>query len=162
MKSMQPNDDMPRQRLLPPKIFGGALIIALILKLIIPMRFLGAGTGREMGSLLGWLIVLASLALAAWAALALEMADTPISPDEPARNLVTGGPYRFARNPIYLSAALIFLGVGFIADSLWLFLAIPVVMFAVKKFAITPEEAQLTEKFGDAYREYSAAVRRWF
>ena len=46
MKSMQPNDDMPRQRLLPPKIFGGALIIALILKLIIPMRFLGAVTGR--------------------------------------------------------------------------------------------------------------------
>ncbi len=162
MKPMQPNDDSPRQRLLPPKIFGGTLVIALILKLIIPMRFLGAGTGRESGAFLGWLIVLASLALAAWAALALKMADTPINPDEPARALVTAGPYRFSRNPIYLSAALIFLGVGFIADSLWLFLAIPIVMFAMKKFAIEAEEVQLTEKFGDAYREYSTAVRRWF
>lgn len=161
---MQPNDYLSRlrgQRLLPPKIFAGAALVALVLKLIVPLRFLGAGTGRETGAMLGWLVVFAGLALIAWAALALKAADTPISPDQLPRALVTGGPYRFSRNPIYLGFALIVFGLGFLTDTLWLLLAVPAAMFAVQKLAIEPEEARLSQQFGDAYRSYASNIRRW-
>lgn len=148
-------------RLVPPKVFGGAALLGLVLSLFVPLRFLGAGTGRETGASLGWLVLLVAIAIAAWAALALKAGDTPISPDKPPRALVTGGPYRFSRNPIYLSGALMLFALAFLADSLWLLLAVPVTMFAVQKLAIEPEEARLTEQFGEAYQTYVSAVRRW-
>lgn len=146
---------------LPQKIFLGSLIVALILKLIVPLRFLGAGTGRETGATFGWLIVAAAIGIAFWADLALKAAAAPISPDKPARALATGGPYRFSRNPMYLGFALVLFGLGFVADSLWLFLALVISMLAIRILAIAPEEADLAENFGEAYRDYAKAVRRW-
>ncbi|MDH7794483.1 MULTISPECIES: isoprenylcysteine carboxylmethyltransferase family protein [unclassified Beijerinckia] len=146
---------------LPQKIFLGSLVVALILKLIVPLRFLGAGTGRETGAMFGWLIVAAAIGIAFWADLALKAANAPVSPDKPARALATGGPYRFSRNPIYLSLALVLFGLGFVADSFWPFLALIISVLAVQKLAIEPEEADLAENFGEAYRDYANAVRRW-
>jgi protein-S-isoprenylcysteine O-methyltransferase Ste14 len=78
-----------------------------------------------------------------------------------AARLVTGGPYAYVRNPIYLGNLLVGLGVVGVAGS-WVALAVLVVVFSIEYGAIVSlEEEFLTRTFGDAYREYAARVPRW-
>ena len=158
---MQADTDASSTNIWPPKIYGAAIVVAGLLTLIVPLRFLGAGTGRETGMDLGILIMLASLGFAGWAALAFHRAGTPIQPNRPTTAFITSGPFAYSRNPMYLSMTAFLFGLAFFADSLWFFLAIPVAMIAVTHLAIAPEEAYLEAKFGDPYRDYRSKVRRW-
>ncbi len=90
-------------------------------------------------------------------------AGTTIKPTHPekATRLVVNGMYRFSRNPMYLGATLILLGIAvFLDDGLAL---LPAPLFAVylNCFQIIPEERALEELFGDEYRDYKKRVRRW-
>jgi len=73
--------------------------------------------------------------------------------------LVTTGPYRYVRNPIYLGAFSLIVAQAFVAAN-WLVLlpALPIIM--VIYMQISGEEATLTEKFGDEYREYMKRTPR--
>ncbi|MDG1573510.1 isoprenylcysteine carboxylmethyltransferase family protein [Robiginitalea sp. M366] len=76
--------------------------------------------------------------------------------------LVTGGVFRFSRNPMYLALLLVLLAWG-----LWLgnaFNAVTAGLFVayMNRFQIRPEERILEDRFGGAYRQYGQAVRRWF
>ena len=84
-----------------------------------------------------------------------------MAPSKPSTALITGGIYRWIRNPMYLGLSLMLLGVGVALGSLWFFVALPIAIFAVTKLAIEPEERYLEEKFGTAYLEYKSRVRRW-
>lgn len=90
-------------------------------------------------------------------------AKTTLSPFRPGRTerLVTGGLYRFSRNPMYLGLLLILAGWG-----IWLGNPANIVLLAVyvaviTQFQIRPEEAALHRKFGQPYAAYCARVRRW-
>ena len=65
------------------------------------------------------------------------------------------------RNPMYLGALVFFVGFALAMRSGWLLVAVPAVAIALQKLAIEPEEAYLTRRFGEAYLEYCAKVRRW-
>jgi len=158
---MQADTDASSTKIWPPKIYGAAIVIAGLLTLIVPLRFLGAGTGRETGMDLGILIMLASLGFAGWAALAFHRGRTPIQPNRPTTAFITSGPFAYSRNPMYLAMTAFLFGLAFFADSLWFFLAIPIAMIAVTRLAIAPEEAYLEAKFSDLYRDYRSKVRRW-
>ena len=73
---------------------------------------------------------------------------------------VSSGPYRFTRNPQYMGDIVFFIGVGFIANSVYLWIAH--VLLALW-FAVAPltEEPWLEEQYGDAYREYRGRVPRF-
>ena len=74
---------------------------------------------------------------------------------------MSSGPYRFSRNPIYLSFAIFSLGVALLVNSGWgLLLLIPAVL-STHYLAILPEERYLGDKFGGEYLAYCARVRRW-
>ena len=75
--------------------------------------------------------------------------------------LVTDGPYRFSRNPLYLSLALLLLGAAVYLGSLTPFVVVPAFVWAINASFIRPEEAKLAAAFGDAYRDYCRRVRRW-
>jgi protein-S-isoprenylcysteine O-methyltransferase Ste14 len=85
---------------------------------------------------------------------------TPGPWDAP-RRLVAVGPYRWVRNPIYISALLVVLGEA------WLFLSVPVLQYAavmaitVHLFVIGYEEPTLGRAFGKEYRDYRGTVPRW-
>jgi protein-S-isoprenylcysteine O-methyltransferase Ste14 len=158
---MQVDTDAPSTQIWPPKIYGAAAVVAGLLTLILPLRFLGAGSGRETGLDLGILIMLAAIGLAGWTALTFRKAGTPIHPTKPTTAFITTGPFAYSRNPMYLAMTAFLFGLAFFADSLWFFLAIPIAMIAVSRLAITPEEAYLEERFSDAYRDYRSKVRRW-
>ncbi len=108
-------------------------------------------------------IILAILALATigWAALELRRARTTIRPDAGATTLVTSGPFRFSRNPIYLADCLGLLGLGLILHVPWIALMVPVFAGLVTWLAIKPEEQHLEINFGQAYRDYKHSTRRW-
>ncbi len=106
---------------------------------------------------------LAGLMLA-FSALALFIRmRTTVHPHQPARSrrLVTGGVYRFSRNPMYLAMA-----AGLLAWILWLgswpgLLWLAAFAAYITRFQIVPEERALAAKFGSRYQRYCRRTRRW-
>jgi protein-S-isoprenylcysteine O-methyltransferase Ste14 len=89
---------------------------------------------------------------------------------KPTTALVTEGPCRYSRNPLYVALTLLYLGVAFLVNALWILLLIVPVLVVIRYGIIAREEAYLTRKFGEAYltrkfgeayRQYTTQVRRW-
>lgn len=114
-----------------------------------PARFIGLGAG------------LTGILLLAWSANTLRRHRTTILPNKGADHLVTSGPYRFRRNPIYLADVLILLGLAELTKNVWLVGGAFLFALVVTWLAIIPEERHLEAKFGDAYRAYKERSRRW-
>ncbi len=75
--------------------------------------------------------------------------------------LITAGPYRLSRHPVYLGLALLMVGLSLKTGSLWsLVLAVPTVL-AIQFLTVGKEEAYLEREFGEAYRAYKRKVRQW-
>jgi protein-S-isoprenylcysteine O-methyltransferase Ste14 len=109
-------------------------------------------------------IALAALGfvLPVWAILLFRRAGTEVKPTSPANKaLVSSGPYRFTRNPMYLGLVLITLGIALWVGS-WPMLLAPVLTFATASFVHIPfEEAKMRRQFGEAFDAYTQKVRRW-
>jgi len=91
----------------------------------------------------------------------LRVHQTTIKPFQPSATLVTGGPFRASRNPIYLGMTLMLLGLALFLGSATPWTLVVLFAFWIEVRFILNEEAHLTEQFGDAYRSYQASVRRW-
>jgi protein-S-isoprenylcysteine O-methyltransferase Ste14 len=87
--------------------------------------------------------------------------NTSVMPRKPATALVTDGPYRFSRNPIYLAFTMFSVGIGIVADLPWLFGLLVPALVVIRRGVIAREERYLERRFGEAYRRYQATVRRW-
>ena len=142
---------------LPPLVYGAAFIMGLLLHLVFPLHILPTTLARGIGVV----CVLVSLPLALATLRVLSRAHTPVDPMKPTTALVTEGPFRYSRNPIYLALTLLYLGVAFLVNALWILLLVVPVLLVIRYGVIAREEAYLTRKFGDAYRQYTAQVRRW-
>jgi protein-S-isoprenylcysteine O-methyltransferase Ste14 len=110
---------------------------------------------------LGLAFLVPAFALAVPGARALVRRGTTLHPFGEPTALVTDGPYRYSRNPLYLGLALVLLGAAIFLGSLTPFLVVPAFMVAVAAAFIRREEAALRAAFGDQYREYCRRVRRW-
>lgn len=143
----------------PPVIFAGAIALALVLDRILPLPVPFA----EL-AVVDWLgkgMVAGSIGLLIWGVLEFRTHQTTIRPDQAASALITSGPFGFSRNPIYLAEAILLAGVALAFNKLAFLLAVPLFMFAVTRLAILGEERHLEARFGSAYRDYCAEVRRW-
>ncbi len=78
-----------------------------------------------------------------------------------AATLVVTGPFRFTRNPMYLSATLLYCGLGVSLDLVWVILLLPLALVIVHYRVILREEVALERQFGQDYLDYKASVRRW-
>jgi protein-S-isoprenylcysteine O-methyltransferase Ste14 len=112
--------------------------------------------------LVGYGLGAAGIALVAWSTMTLYRAGTTFQPNRGADRLVTDGPFRWRRNPIYLGDLLILLGLAELTHNIWFVILTPVFAIAVLKLAILPEERHLEERFGRAYLDYKERTRRWF
>lgn len=86
----------------------------------------------------------------------------PLLPALPARTLATDGPYRFTRNPLYISAIGVSLGIALWVNGLAPLLLLVPMMWGFHVGIVLPEERYLESKFGDEYRAYRTAIPRWF
>lgn len=144
----------------PPLIYVAAVALAIVLQWLWPLPWIGPPLADLLFAL-GWLMVLAALALDFGAMRTMRKAQTTILPHRAADHLVTGGPFALSRNPIYLGNTTLMVAIGFIAGSLWFVLLAPVAAILTTFLAIRPEERHLAERFGKRYRDYQKKVRRW-
>lgn len=102
------------------------------------------------------------LLLAGWGERTFAAEGTEILPASPTnKKLVTRGPFRFTRNPMYLGLTLMAFGFAFYFGTLP-FYAVPVLLFLLCNFSFIPfEEAKMQRQFGDQYTDYRRRVRRW-
>ena len=110
---------------------------------------------------LGALVALLAVALFVLSVREFRRARTPIRTQKPVTTIVRTGPYRFSRNPIYLSFTLLQLGLGILADSAWVVGLLVPTLALMSRGVIAREERYMAQKFGDEYRRYTASVRRW-
>ena len=110
---------------------------------------------------IGFPLVMLGFLIGMGALMTFQRARAIARPHDPPARLVTSGIYRFSRNPVYLGFVLILVGLPLDLGSYWGFLLAPVMIFLFRRLVIEPEEAALTQKFGDEYRRYQSRVRRW-
>ena len=90
-----------------------------------------------------------------------QLRGTTYKPWEAPSALVTDGPMRISRNPMYLGMALIIAGVGWLLVSTPVMLSGLVFVLIFQKFFILPEEETLKRLFGEEYLDYRSRVRMW-
>src|SRR5579863_9574258 len=96
--------DSPGVRVPPPLVFLGGLGIGLALSTWAPTEYLG----RAIAHALGGVLIAIGVLLALSALRAFFQARTNLRPDRPSSTLVRTGPYRFTRNPMYLSLTIVY------------------------------------------------------
>jgi protein-S-isoprenylcysteine O-methyltransferase Ste14 len=142
---------------LPPLIYAAACVVGWLIQLAFPVPVLPGNLARGLGVLL----VLASFPIALSALRALRQAQTTFDTMKPTTAMVTEGPYRYSRNPMYVSLTLLYLGVALLINTLWIVLLVVPLLVVIQHGVIAREEAYLERKFGEEYLSYKARVRRW-
>ena len=150
--------DSPGVIAFPPLIYGGTLLVGLLLHVLVPIGRLPALPARLSGAIL----FLGSGALAAWAQNAMRRAGTNIRPDQPSTTIVIDGPFRFTRNPLYMAATGLYAGAALLIDAVWPLVLLAPMLMIIEWGVVHREERYLEAKFGDTYRAYRSRVRRWF
>jgi protein-S-isoprenylcysteine O-methyltransferase Ste14 len=103
----------------------------------------------------------ASLALGGSALLVMHRRKTPAEPWKPTVAIVTSGPFRRTRNPIYIALLLAFAAIAVMTASGWLMLLVPVLFVLLDRGVVRGEESYLARRFGPEYLAYARCVRRW-
>ena len=83
------------------------------------------------------------------------------TPWTPINELVTGGPYRLTRNPMYVGMAFLYAGLAFALGALWALVLLPLVLVVIDRYVIAREERYMERRFGPEYLDYKRRVRRW-
>jgi protein-S-isoprenylcysteine O-methyltransferase Ste14 len=143
----------------PPLIFFALLAAGGILEYLFPSA--PAHLPLLAFRIAGTILLIISGVIAAASFVMLIRCKTPFDPAKPTTVIICNGPFRFTRNPLYLSLALLLAGIAAFLCSAWLFLALVLLIVILDVFAIRREEAYLTRKFGSEYLAYKASVRRW-
>ena len=142
----------------PPLIFGTALLGGLVLGALLER----SGRARAFASGVGALAVIGGLAIGASAIGEFKRVGTNLSPFQPTTALASGGVFRYTRNPAYVGATSIYIGIALLARSVPAFVLLPVALALMDSGVVDREERYLEKKFGAAYRAYRADVARWF
>ena len=108
------------------------------------------------------MLALAGIVLGIWGERTFHAAGTEVMPaSKTNKKVVTSGPFRFTRNPMYSGLILISLGIAMYVGTLPFF-AVPALVFLLCNYAFIPyEEAKMTAQHGDLYTDYVNRVRRW-
>jgi protein-S-isoprenylcysteine O-methyltransferase Ste14 len=155
--SRHPRSDSPNVLVLPPLLYGVALAAGLLLHWLAPRPILSSNVRYWVG---GTILALGA-ALAVWGRALMERAGTNVNPTLPTTALVTTGPFRFSRNPLYVALTLLYVGLALLTNALWVLVLIVPVLVLMHYGVVRREERYLEAKFGAAYGAYRARVRRY-
>ena len=143
----------------PPVLLVAAFIVSAGLSRVFPLAWPGVNDtpARIVGlgiGVLGLVLIVASI-------VTLRRHATTVLPDRAATTLVTTGPYRFFRNPIYLGDVMMLFGFAELTKNVWFVIAAAIFAILVTPLQIIPEERHLEARFGGAYLDYKQRARRW-
>ena len=111
---------------------------------------------RWLGVVMGVLCILGIY----WLFSSIGSGITPTSATRNKHQLVTSGPYRWVRHPLYTVGSSMFISIGMMADN-WFIAALGILAFILMAVRTPKEEANLIEKFGDEYQEYMKHTGRF-
>jgi len=112
-----------------------------------PLRWSGAGLGAV------------SLALTLWIFRTIGKNITSTVETREEHELVTGGPYRWVRHPLYTVGTSFFVSLGIVAANWFMELA-SLSVLVMLLIRLPKEDEKLIERFGDEYRAYIERTRR--
>jgi len=121
------------------------------------------GLGFQVPFHFAWMFCLLGLVICILGVIEFKAAKTTVNPTKPqsSSSLVTSGIYRFTRNPMHMGFLLILTGWAAMTANVVAFLVLPLFVLYMNRFQIKPEEKALMLIFGDQFRTYCSAVRRW-
>ncbi|MCC5857847.1 MAG: isoprenylcysteine carboxylmethyltransferase family protein [Ectothiorhodospiraceae bacterium] len=141
----------------PPLIYLGVFVIGAGLSLVLPV----AEMPKLPLRMLAGVLVILWLVFDLGSMLVFHRAKTGIAPAQPVTQLVTWGPYRYTRNPMYLGMLCLYLAASIWFNLLWALLFLPLLIWLISRYVIAKEEEYMERKFGEDYRQYREKVRRW-
>ena len=154
---MNESKDHADVKIHPPVLVSMHVLAAFFLDKLWPLSF----TFPKVLEWTGYALVLIGLGLTIGAASGFMRARTTLDPHGSVSNIVTSGPYRFTRNPIYLGFVFLLIGFPFIFKIFWGLILSPLLIVLMNTLVIQYEEAYLEKKFGEVYTSYKSRVRRW-
>ena len=154
---MADEQDNPGGWVPPPLTYLLTLLLGLVLDRRLHLPFLP----HRVAGVLGWPLVGGGMALATWFIRTMRGADTTLDVNKPVSSLVQDGPFRYSRNPGYLSLAMIYAGIATLRNALWAILLLPLLLLVTQRELIEREERHLERTFGEEYLAYKRRVRRW-
>lgn len=143
--------------LLPPVYFNILIPLAILLHYIMPIKRII----QPPANTIGLLLIVIGLGLNVWSSQILRESKTSIAYQDASDHLVLEGPFRFSRNPIYLSGIILLFGIALLLGSLITFVFPTVLLLILEWLYIPIEERMLEDTFGSSYLDYKTRVRRW-
>jgi protein-S-isoprenylcysteine O-methyltransferase Ste14 len=141
----------------PPMIYFSAILVGLLLTAVRSVRVVPRALHVPLGSIL----VMIACMLFVWAVRTFRSVGTPVPGNRPTTAIVHTGPYRWSRNPIYLSFSLFQIGIAMWVNSVWLLATLVPAAALMSAVVIPREERFLERRFPDTYPAYKTSVRRW-
>jgi protein-S-isoprenylcysteine O-methyltransferase Ste14 len=154
---MKSKEDSAHILAAPPFFFIIPLLIGLVTEYFYPTKIFSTLASIIIGLLFSW----ASLPFFILSLKSFFKAKTTFDARNTTTTLVTTGIYKLSRNPAYLSLVLLYIGLSFLINSVWILILVVPAFYSIQKFCIEREEKYLEGKFGDRYLAYKKQVRRW-
>jgi protein-S-isoprenylcysteine O-methyltransferase Ste14 len=150
--------DHPGVIAMPPLLYLGGFLAAVVAQWLVPLRIVPR---TAVAVALGLALAAVAIAAARWGRRTMTAAGTNVRPTRPATTIVTAGPFRYSRNPLYVALTLLYVGLTTAVNTWWgMVLLVP--LLATMHFGVVlREERYLDRKFGDSYRAYRSTVRRY-
>jgi protein-S-isoprenylcysteine O-methyltransferase Ste14 len=146
-----------RQKIMPPTYFYALLLLSITLHFILPVRQLIVLPYRYLGIVL----IAFGTAVNVWTDNMFKSNKTTVKPRENPTELITSGPFRLSRHPMYLGMTAALLGVAILLGSLIAFV-FPIIFVILMELLFIPlEEKNLQQAFGSEYSDYRRKARRW-
>jgi protein-S-isoprenylcysteine O-methyltransferase Ste14 len=142
-----------------PWVFVLVYLVGVELEQVCPVGKLPVS--QRVVGLFGCVLLFVGVLIAGWGWLTFRRVRTTTVPGKISSQLVTWGPYRFTRNPMYVGLTLAYLGEAALLRQGWPVLVLPLVLAYVNWGVIRVEESKLEETFPSQYPAYRAKVRRW-
>ena len=142
-----------------PVVYFAAVIIALVLDRVAPID-IGDDWHLPL-QMLGVIGAGAGFWLVCWGYAKLIRCRTALLSSSPNSQLVTSGPYRFTRNPVYLGYTLIMIGAGLMTSNLWIVISAALTAIITHAWIIRSEEKHLLARFGFEFECYCRRTRAW-
>ena len=146
-----------KSKILPPAYFYSILFFSIILHFIFPISLII----KTPFSYFGIILVILGIALNIWTDKLFKNKKTTVKPYEKPSQLITNGPFKISRHPMYLGMLLILIGITIFLGSI-ITILFPIIFVMLMEILFIPfEEKNIEEIFKNEFLSYKKRVRRW-